>query len=53
MKKRKQSREDINPEDRKRKLNFKQKRQRNQEPKFDHRGIKGLKDLDEFDEYEY
>jgi hypothetical protein len=53
MKKRKLSREDHNPEDRKRKLNFKKKRQRNQEPKFNHKGIKGLNDLDEYEDYEY
>lgn len=50
MKKRKLSREDINPEDRKRKLNFKKKRQRNQEPTFDHRRVRSLKDLDDYEE---
>lgn len=52
MKKRKPSREDYNPEDRKRKLNFKKKRQRNQEPHFDHRRVKNMKDLDEYEDYE-
>ena len=48
MKKRNQSREDINPEDRKRKLNFKKKRQRNQEPTFVHRRVRNLKDLEDY-----
>jgi len=50
MKKRNQSREDINPEDRKRKLHFKKKRQRNQEPTFDHRRVRNLKDLEDYEE---
>ena len=50
MKKRNQSREDINPEDRKRKLNFKKKRQRSQEPTFDHRRVRNLKDLEDYEE---
>ena len=50
MKKRNQSRGDINPEDRKRKLNFKKKRQRNQEPTFDHRRVRNLKDLEDYEE---
>ena len=50
MKKRNQSREEINPEDRKRKLNFKKKRQRNQEPTFDHRRVRNLKDLEDYEE---
>lgn len=50
MKKRNQSREDINPEDRKRKLNFKKKRQRNQEPTLDHRRVRNLKDLEDYEE---
>lgn len=52
MKKRKLSREDHNPEDRKRKLNFKKKRQRSQEPHFDHRTVRSIKDLDEYEDYQ-
>jgi hypothetical protein len=49
MKKRNTPREDISPEDRKRKLNFKRKRERNQEPPFNHRRVRGLEDLEDYE----
>lgn len=54
MKKRKDVRTDnMNPEDRKRKLNFKKKKQSQNEAYFDKRKIRKLKDFDEFEDDEY
>ena len=50
MKKRKQSREDYNPEERKRKINFKKKKQRYEDNYFDPKRLSELEDFDE--EYE-
>jgi hypothetical protein len=50
MKKRSNSREtDFNPEDRKRNLNFKRKKQRDQERNIDHKKMSNLKDFDEYE----
>lgn len=47
MKKRKKSREDFNPEERKRKLNFKKKKQRFEDNYFDPNRLSELEDFDE------
>lgn len=47
MKKRKKSREDFNPEERKRKLNFKKKKQRFEDNYFDPKRLSELEDFDE------
>lgn len=53
MKKRKESRTDnFNPEDRKRKINFKKKKQRQDEAYFNPKRLNRMKDFDEFDEFD-
>ena len=40
-------------EDRRRKLQFKKKKQRSQEPRVNLKNIKSLDDLDEYDDYQF
>lgn len=53
MKKRKNNKDfEVNPEERKRKLNFKRKKQRNREREIDYRRMSNLKDFDEYEQYD-
>lgn len=52
MQKRKNKKDfESNPEDRKRKLNFKKKKQRDQERMIDYRKMSNLNDFDEYEDY--
>lgn len=54
MKKRKPPRTDgFNPEDRKRKINFKQKKQRQNETLFNPKRLGKIEDFDEFENEDY
>jgi hypothetical protein len=54
MKKRKDTRTDnYSPEDRKRKINYKKKKQREDESYFNPKRLGRLEDFDEFEEDEY
>jgi len=53
MKKRKNTKDfEVNPEERKRKLNFKRKKQRNREREIDYRRMSNLNDFDEYEQYD-
>jgi type IV secretory pathway VirB9-like protein len=39
--------------ERRRKLQFKRKKQRNQEPRVNLKNVKSLQDLDEYDDYQF
>ena len=53
MKKRKSPRGEYNPEDRKRKINFKKKKQRYDDNYFDPKRLKELNDFEDFEDEEY
>jgi len=39
--------------DRRRKLQFKKRKQRNKEPRINFKNVKSITDLDDYDEYDY
>lgn len=49
MKKRKSPRGEQNPEDRKRKINFKKKKQKFEDDYYDLKNIKYIEDLEDYD----
>ena len=53
MKKWSKTEKALDEGERRRKLQFKKKKQRNQEPRVNLKNVKSLQDLDEYDDYQF
>jgi excinuclease UvrABC helicase subunit UvrB len=53
MKKSSKPEKALDEGERRRKLQFKKKKQRNQEPRVNLKNVKSLQDLDEYDDYQF